>query len=176
MCKQDKYTLEDELVRCEEAILEGDFGIFEAGNHLELLEEVEKRMPLQGGPGWPTMETVLACAITQSPMPKWLRQELCVWYLRAAHGRLGSWDEAFGRPATRAEASRMFRKSYTSDDVMDLVIEAKLGGGAIDNDLFEEIGRKVGLARETTKKLYVAAGGQKRLAGTVRLIKKARAT
>ena len=43
MAKEDKYTVEDELARCEEAILEGDFEIFEPGNHLELLEEVENR-------------------------------------------------------------------------------------------------------------------------------------
>ena len=80
--------------------------------------------------------------------------------------RAGSpWAVAFvgrgvlGHPTTRAHADRAARARYTKCEVFDLVVEAKKSGRSVTDDLFEEVGRKVGLARETTKKVYAAAGG-----------------
>ena len=141
--------LDAELAAVEEAIREGDWGMFDAGTLAEGLEDRDGTV----------LELVYACAICDQPLPEWLRREFCLRYVRGALGQLRSWDEAFGHPTTRAHADRAARARYTKCEVFDLVVEAKKSGRSVTDDLFEEVGRKVGLARETTKKLYAAAGG-----------------
>jgi hypothetical protein len=138
----------------EESIQDGAWDIFEPGLHLEVLEDIEARGELVERD---VLRAVMACAVLNQPMPEWLRRGFAVLFVRGQFGKLESWDDAFERPATEAQAVRSYRARYTAYEVLDLVREAKLNGESIDNDLFEAIGRKVGLARETAKKLYVAA-------------------
>jgi hypothetical protein len=161
---------DDRLTRIEEALREGDWSVFEPAFFVSLMDAIQQRnVPELCDPvaGWTVLKAVLTCAVCNRPLPEWLRREFCILCMRGAYGKIDSWDDAFGRPATAAQAARRFRAIHTSRDVMSLVIEAKLNGTPIDNDLFDEIGQKLGLGRETTKKLYAEAGGRDALKGIV---------
>ena len=109
------------------------------------------------------LPAIFCCVINDLPFPEWLKKAFCLQYLRGFHGRLKSWDDAFGRPRTKAKYQREFRARYKAAEAYDYVVEAKSRGEPITDELFEKIGRERGLGgREITKKFYTAVRKRKR--------------
>ena len=96
MIHADKYTVEEELARCEEAILEGDFDIFEYGNAWSFLKSLRKPSAISRSPAGQLWKRCWPARSHKAQLPKWLRQELCIWYLRAAPESWIRGDDAFG--------------------------------------------------------------------------------
>ena len=130
--KRDKHTLENVLVRAEQAIREGDYANLRPEKCRARVKAVGKgsKAGLQDDV---IFQTLMDCVVANRRVPEWLRREVTVRHLRGLFGKFRSWDEAFGRPSTAAQASRDFRELFTAHDVMDLVVEARLAGIPIDN-------------------------------------------
>jgi hypothetical protein len=74
---------------------------------------------------------------------------------RGKEGLLKSWDEAWGHPPTRTQYQRWIRDTQAVFDVHRLVAKAQADGRSLTDELFEEIGRELGIGGKThVKKLY----------------------
>ena len=103
------------------------------------------------------LPAMFLCVLNDLPLPEWLKKGFGLQYLRGMHGRLKSWNDAWGRPKTKAEYVRAFRQRFKSAEAWDYVMEASSRGQPINDELFERIGRERGLGgREITKQLYSA--------------------
>ena len=94
-----------------------------------------------------TLQAIDHCYSTGRPVPESVQKSFERIY--AKERTYKSWDRAFGQPRKRA-------KHLTSlGDIERLVLVAKNTGQPIDNQLFEEIGRKLGIGGSTkVKGLY----------------------
>jgi hypothetical protein len=90
---------------------------------------------------------------TGLPIPEWLRRGFSVAWHKGFAGDIKSWNEVFGRPATKTAYKKLTRDLGCRDKIWELVADAK-GREAIDNELFDKIGRDVGINRTDVKKLY----------------------
>jgi hypothetical protein len=94
-----------------------------------------------------TLQAINHCFSTGRPVPESVQKSFERIY--AKERTYKSWDRAFGQPRKRA-------KHLTSlGDIERLVLVAKSNGQPIDNQLFEAIGRKLGIGGSTkVKELY----------------------
>ena len=87
------------------------------------------------------------CFSTGKPVPESIRKSFVRIY--ANQRAYKSWDRAFGQPRRRANGLKSL------GDIERLVLVAKSNGQPIDNDLFETIGRELGVGGSTkVKDLY----------------------
>src|SRR5262249_12243065 len=107
------------------------------------------------------------CGFFELLIPKWAAKELTNAYRFARSDQMGSWDELFGKPngkshpfkpGRRTPLSEKLRRERIASYVGDEVLKARHQGRAIDNELFDEIGRELGVGGRTeVKRLYKMA-------------------
>jgi hypothetical protein len=91
------------------------------------------------------------------PIPDWAARALNEVIYRAAQGELDSWDDAFGK----IFASMQKRRAQTLARMLDVyyrVRELHAEGHAIDNDLFECVGKELKLTasgKTSVQELYL---------------------
>jgi hypothetical protein len=97
------------------------------------------------------------CGIAGWPIPKWAASIIVEAPSHAIFGRIRSWDEVFGKPHTPKKGTRLLewqRRWHVFAEVQT----AHSKGEAIDDLLFERIGKKLGIGGRTkAKDLYAAA-------------------
>ena len=103
--------------------------------------------------------TIDDCAQRNLPIPKWAADALNDLIYSAAEGKLASWDDAFGKIFTGMQQ----RRAQTLSGMLDVyyrVCELHAKGHAIDNELFEQVGKELKLAargKTTVQDLYLRA-------------------
>jgi hypothetical protein len=103
-------------------------------------------------------EAILECIelsfIAEMPVPKWAQEEFCSRFEYGWGGGLKSWDEVFGRPISRQKFHRSATDYRYAEEIFER-IEAERKDRAVDNEMFSEVGRDLGVGESTkVKRLY----------------------
>lgn len=100
-------------------------------------------------------EAIYLCAEQQAVMPEWVADEVIAIEAQSRNGNLRSFDQVLGyrRPNTKTVAAATKRKKHL-DVVLHKLTLAVRGGEAISSDLFDEIGKEVGVSRRTVEGIY----------------------
>jgi hypothetical protein len=104
------------------------------------------------------LDAISLCFRHRLPVPPWAQKEFDRVYSLGITGNLSSWDKGFGRPVTKAKHERWVRDDELSEIVFAAVQKASLKRHrAIDDELFEGIGKKLGCGKTRVKDLYALA-------------------
>jgi len=118
------------------------------------------RAVIEGGDGFALLGAVRKCANHGIPMPEWLAKQFIRRYDRVLACRLGSWDDAFGRPYPKGKHLNALRKQREKRfAVYNAVRAAKASDPkiAIDAILFEKVGDSLGIGKTLAETLYYQA-------------------
>jgi hypothetical protein len=101
------------------------------------------------------LKVVHLCIAMDMPIPEWAKRYFIDSCDAGFTGELKSWNQVFGPPTTRGAATREIRDRVFAPKIHERVEAAHAGGRAIDDELFKEIGRELGVGSKTlVKKLY----------------------
>lgn len=107
------------------------------------------------------LKVVHLCVMLGEPpevWPGWARDYFVNVCNSGYEGELKSWDEVFGTPYTSEKYRRKVRDEHFPWVIYESVKAATKDGRPIDDKLFEEIGRKLGVGGKTlVKELYAKA-------------------
>lgn len=103
------------------------------------------------------LTAIMHCARTRILLPDWVAEGFIASYEEVAGARLGSWDEAFGRPypkGTHLEAAR--RRQTDLNKLLSELMELMRTDPErpIDGLLFEDLGAKLGCGQTRASELY----------------------
>lgn len=152
----------EEILRADPArtIADPTLPIYRAAA-VERLEDERKKF--EQGDKMALLAAIRTCANHDLPLPRWASRAFVVAYDRVLNCKLGSWDDAFGRPYPKGSHLSALRKRrlYTMP-VRMAVTRASESGRPIDETLFEEIGQQFGLGKTLTMELYYGRKQRKR--------------
>src|SRR5690606_15978690 len=152
----------EEILRADPARTSADptLPIYRAAA-VERLEDERKKF--EQGDKMALLAAIRTCANHDLPLPRWVSRAFVVAYDRVLHCKVGSWDDAFGRPYPKGSHLSALRKRrlYTMP-VRMAVTRASESGRPIDETLFEEIGQQFGLGKTLTMELYYGRKQRKR--------------
>src|SRR5262249_38288467 len=101
------------------------------------------------------------CSRDGREIPKWAIDALDQAYRAALAGDLSSWDEVFGKPFPKGTQPRRRRALIRKWEVWAMVHDLAEEGNAIDDSLFERVGKKLAIGGRTkVKELYAACEKQ----------------
>lgn len=122
--------------------------------------ELEKeRMRFERGDKMALLAAVRVCANHDMPLPEWASRAFIRAYDTILNCRIGSWDDAFGRPYRKGVhlAALRKRRKLRMKVWLDVNAELKKSSRAVDESLFEDIGRPLGLGKTLTAEMYYEA-------------------
>ena len=90
------------------------------------------------------LKCIHSCVVWGLPVPLWAKKYFVASCADGYQGKLESWDDAFGRPITQVKHLQELRHGLRWE-VYDAVRAASAAGVPIDNELFERIGRELGI-------------------------------
>lgn len=92
------------------------------------------------------------------PLPAWAAEAFVRGYNQVLNCRIDSWDEAFGKPFRKgAHLSALRKKRESRMAVLLAVQEAIENDETICSELFERVGRPLGLGKTLTEEFYYEA-------------------
>jgi hypothetical protein len=99
------------------------------------------------------------CAQHGLVMPEWVSRAFLAGYRKVISYRVGSWDEAFGRPHPKGKHLDNLREDREKQVAIAIHIRrlVRSEGRPIDDALFEEVGKKFGMAKTRCNRLYYEA-------------------
>jgi hypothetical protein len=126
--------------------------------------EIDPRYPAEGDyekrfDGGKGDRQILLWAIMYSArdkelVPEWAAKSLEDIMYRMAEGQFETWDDAFGKPRAEGVQQRKIQGDSRMTEVWSLV-QQRPKGTPIDDNLFADIGRKLGIGGKTkVKELY----------------------
>jgi hypothetical protein len=95
------------------------------------------------------LATIAYCVNENLTIPEWATATLAWFYDEQNKGHYRSWDQIFGKPMTAGRAKRAQRDLGSLNAIADMVKSAQANGTPIDNELFERIGRELGIGSRT---------------------------
>lgn len=98
------------------------------------------------------------CANHDLVMPEWLARAFIRSYDKVLTHRVKSWDEAFGSPLPKGKHLNAARKKREKSPAVWLEVRRMVTeeGRAIDDLLFEDVGKKLGLGKTQASEFYYA--------------------
>jgi len=115
------------------------------------------RQAFEAGDTKALMDAIDRCALAGIAMPDWLADAFHRCYASVDHARVGSWDEAFGRPykkGTHLAATRKKKQQYFTVFIVIGHLVWKNPGRAIDVWFFEDMGAILGCKATRAAELY----------------------
>lgn len=108
------------------------------------------------GDGFDVLSAISWCATHQLVMPEWLSQEYLNRYREVLNCRLGSWDDAFGKPYPGKHLNSLKKKRNLRFAVVNRVNEIKREEPRTptDKSLFSRVGKELNLGATHTEELY----------------------
>jgi hypothetical protein len=104
------------------------------------------------------LRMIYLCYTNKWEIPEWAAKAIGCAGFYAESGKLKSWDDFFGKPYPRGKQPRRLTTETYKVAVLARVIKRKALGENIDDDLFADIGKELGIGGKTTvKNLYKAA-------------------
>lgn len=100
------------------------------------------------------------CANHDLVMPEWLARAFIRSYDKVLRHDVGSWDDAFGRPLPKGKHLNAARKKRNKGfSAWIRVRQLHDQGRAIDEQLFEDVGKELGLGKTLVSEYYYDRGG-----------------
>jgi hypothetical protein len=120
----------------------------------ELSEEL--RRDLEKGDRSALLQMVYHAAQHRRPLPEWAAEAFPIAYTWVMRGSARTWDDAFGPPFPAGTHIHKLKLESRRYEVYQLVQEIHRDEGCpIDDELFERVGREMGIGGKTTiKDLY----------------------
>ncbi|MXS84490.1 hypothetical protein ABO04_00825 [Nitrosomonas sp. HPC101] len=159
----DKNWTFEEAWAAQEAAFESDpssiddpaspYRQWQALHQLDIFEEAYKKDPFY------LMQAIGVCALHGLPLPPWAVNAYLKGYNKIADAESKSWDEVFGMPYPKGVRLSVLRKERRfKHAVYDEISRIKKSQPkvAIDDDLFEKVGKKFGLGKTLTSEYYYA--------------------
>ena len=103
------------------------------------------------------LEAFYLCSLRSLPIPKWCSLAYLEAYRKVRHYKARSWDDVFGRPHpknTKIEAKADERKKSVAVYNRILEMLQKEPETAIDDGLFEKVGKEFGLCKTLANRYY----------------------
>ena len=95
------------------------------------------------------------CCWMRRPLPEWLRLAFLQAYNSATAFDIKSWDEVFGRPHPKGTHLAKEKKYLAVRSLIwERVRASKAMGKSINKELFEGIGKDLGVAGSVTSEIY----------------------
>jgi hypothetical protein len=95
------------------------------------------------------LHAIFVCFRMKRTVPPWAITAFIEAYSKGLRGKLKSWDEVFGHPRTPVQWTRIAKEFEAGPKILDAIAEAKAKGEPIGDDLFERIGRELGIGGHT---------------------------
>jgi len=112
---------------------------------LEILKEI-----LNGGGKWALLYAMHQCLLLNRPLPEWLRFAFLDIYDSATAYKIKSWDDAFGRPHPKHTHVNKGKRKFEFRHLILQRVEALRSEMPVDKELFEKIGKDLGIGGGTT--------------------------
>lgn len=120
---------------------------------LKGLESLEKSF--NDGNKLALMHAIRECANHELIMPTWVSNEYIKAFDTVNHFRAKSWDEVFGKPLRKnANLAALRKRDKYAVHIWNAVRASEQQGIAINDELFESIGKNFGLGLTLTKEFY----------------------
>lgn len=105
------------------------------------------------------LAAVRICANHDLPLPPWASKAYIAAYDKVLNYRVGSWDDAFGRPFEKGKHLASLRKRRSNRSKVWLAVRHAVEheGRAIDESLFEDVGKALGFGKTLVSELYYKA-------------------
>lgn len=102
------------------------------------------------------LEALYICVREQFPLPVWCEVAYLERFRKVLDRGAGSWDDVFGRPWPKgSHLGADEQRVKFAPKVFSRVLELHKAGHAIDANLFEKVGRELGIGGKTlTEKYY----------------------
>lgn len=115
----------------------------------EVLEILKEKF--EGGVKSALLYAIYYCCLTKRPLPEWLRCAFLDAYESATAYEIKSWDDAFDRPHPKSthvdKKKRHFKLRHV---IMQRVEELRSEKKPVDKELFDKIGKELGIGGSTT--------------------------
>jgi len=109
----------------------------------------------RAGDSYALMQAIRKCANHDLVMPAWVADGYIRAFDRVHNYRAKSWDSVFGKPLPKgAQLSALRKKREKAAHVWNEVHTAHQRGIPIDDLLFADVGKKLGIGVSLTKKYY----------------------
>ena len=123
-------------------------------------QEIEQcRIQFEGGESRALLSALYHCAMRDFPMPDWLSRAFLRAYREGIHYKVRSWDDVFGSPSPKGKNLELARVRRTQIFEVYLCVRGIIDrepNTAIDQGLFERVGKELGISWSTVKNLYYA--------------------
>jgi hypothetical protein len=113
------------------------------------------RVNFENGDKRALLDVILACARKDLPLPAWANAAFGEAFWRSRRGKLKSWNEVFGKPYPGKSRKGAATEARGIDIWLEINRLHHHEGRAIDEGLFELVGKKLGVGRRSTvSRLY----------------------
>jgi hypothetical protein len=119
------------------------------------------------------LPALFECAMDGLPIPAWCAQAFINAFRDVRHYREKSWDDVFGKPHPKGmQIAAKRRKKMLEFAVLGRVreIKAENPDTPIDESLFEEIGKELGICKTLVGEYYYSAKGKLKLSPTAQAL------
>lgn len=151
--RMDAAVRETELIIAadpERDIADPTLPIYKVAAEDELTQEQAK---FEAGSGIALLGAIRICANHDLPLPQWAARAYIKAYDKVLSCTAGSWDEVFGRPYKKGTHLAALRKRRMNRIRVWLAMKHR-GERPIDEQLFEDIGKPLGLGKTLVSELY----------------------
>jgi hypothetical protein len=120
---------------------------------MERLEQ--ERLHFEAGNKMSLLAAIRICANHDLVMPEWVALAFIAGYDKVLNCRANSWDAVFGNPYSKGKhLAAMRKKRELSPAVWLAVNDARNQGATVDENLFEQVGKELGLGKTLAAEYY----------------------
>lgn len=112
------------------------------------------KQDIDAGDGFVVLHCIRLCVTHGLVAPEWLAYAFNRRYYQVSSCRVGTWDEAFGKPYPGKHLAKLRQRRELKFDVYLRVSESTQ---AIDEALFERVGHEFGIGKTLCSELYYEA-------------------
>jgi hypothetical protein len=114
-----------------------------------------QRLLFEGGDKMALMAAIRRCANCEMVLPPWVARAFIASYDQVLWCRTDSWDVAFGSPYKKGTKLPERKRRRELGPAVYLAVEKAIAAGrATDDNLFDEVGEKLGIGKTLASELY----------------------
>ena len=114
----------------------------------------------EAGNQWALMQAIRVCASDDVPMPNWVATAYVKCFEACRIGEAKSWDDVFGKPHPKgSNLSAILKRHKNQWPLVNRIRELKAADPtlALDEGLFEKVGKEFGLGKTLASEYYYDA-------------------
>lgn len=110
------------------------------------------------------LDALRLCAVHNLPLPSWVADGYAAGYAQWRHHSVATLDDAFGVVRPKGTHLRAKRKALELNFAVPVMImKFRAQGRSVDEALFEDVGKALGISSSTASKAYYASYYYRRL-------------